>query len=239
MTPATTARPTPNDRPMRLAVRAFLSLAAYTVAMALLLFVPAGTVRYWQGWVYLAIVVGAALVTMLDLLARDPALLERRMVGGPMAEKRPAQKVIMVVASAAFIAMVVVPALDRRFGWSHVPLGIVIVGDLLVLLGFAFVFFVYRANTYTSATIEVAENQTVISTGPYGLVRHPMYASVTLYVLGTSLALGSWWGLLAGVLMIPVLVWRLFDEERMLAAQLPGYTAYQQRVRRRLVPFVW
>ena len=95
---------------MRLAVRAFLSLAAYTVAMALLLFVPAGTVRYWQGWVYLAIVVGAAFVTMLDLLARDPALLERRMVGGPMAEKRPAQKVIMVVASAAFIAMVVVPA---------------------------------------------------------------------------------------------------------------------------------
>jgi protein-S-isoprenylcysteine O-methyltransferase Ste14 len=149
------------------------------------------------------------------------------------------QQLIMVVASAAFIAMVVVPALDHRFGWSHVPLGIVVVGDLLVLLGFAGVFFVYRANTYTSATIEVAKNQTVISTGPYGLVRHPMYGSVTLYVLGTSLALGSWWGLVAAALMLPVLVWRLVDEERMLAAQLPGYADYQQRVRRRLVPFVW
>lgn len=108
-----------------------------------------------------------------------------------------------------------------------------------MLLGFAFVFFVYRANTYTSATIEIAENQTVISTGPYGLVRHPMYGSVTLYVLGTPLALGSWWGLVVAALMIPLLVWRLVDEERMLAAQLPGYTDYQQRIRRRLVPFVW
>lgn len=224
---------------MRLATRAFLSLAAYTVAMGLLLFVPAGTVRYWQGWIYLTIVVGAALVTMLDLLARDPALLERRMVGGPTAEKRPVQRVIMAVASAAFIAMVLVPALDHRFGWSHVPLGVVIIGDLLVLLGFVFVFVVYRANTYTSATIDVAKGQTVISTGPYGLVRHPMYGSVTLYVLGTPLALGSWWGLVAVVLMVPVLVWRLVDEERMLAAQLPGYTDYQQRVRRRLVPYVW
>ena len=226
-------------RTPRLATRAFLSLAAYAVALGLLLFVPAGTVRYWQGWIYLAIVIGASLVTMLDLLARDPALLERRMVGGPTAEKRPVQRVIMVVASAAFIAMVVVPALDHRFGWSQVPLGIVIVGDLLVLLGFVFVFFVYRANTYTSATIEVAKGQTVISTGPYGLVRHPMYASVTLYVLGTSLALGSWWGLVAAAVMLPILVWRLVDEERMLVAQLPGYIAYQQRVRRRLVPFVW
>jgi protein-S-isoprenylcysteine O-methyltransferase Ste14 len=145
----------------------------------------------------------------------------------------------MVVASAAFIAMVVVPALDHRFGWSHVPLGIVIAGDLLVLLGFVFVFIVYRANTYTSATIEVAKGQTVISTGPYGLVRHPMYASVTLYVLGTSLALGSWWGLVAAAVMLPILVWRLVDEERMLVDQLPGYNAYRQRVRRRLVPFVW
>jgi len=161
-------------RTPRLATRSFLSLAAYTVALGLLLFLPAGTVRYWQGWIYLAIVIGASLVTMLDLLARDPALLERRMAGGPTAEKRPVQRVIMVVASAAFIAMVVVPALDHRFGWSQVPLGIVIVGDLLVLLGFVFVFFVYRANTYTSATIEVAKGQTVISTGPYGLVRHPM-----------------------------------------------------------------
>ena len=224
---------------MSLAARAWLSLLALAVVTALLLFLPAGTIHYWQGWVYFALFIGASAIITLDLLVRDPALLARRMVGGPIAEKRPAQRVIMVVASAAFIAMVIVPALDHRYAWSHVPLDIVILGDILVALGFTFIFFVYRANTYTSATIEIAEHQTVVSTGPYALVRHPLYASALLYVLGTPLALGSWWGLVAVALMVPVIVWRLVDEERMLAAQLPGYTDYQQRVRRRLVPFVW
>jgi protein-S-isoprenylcysteine O-methyltransferase Ste14 len=109
----------------------------------------------------------------------------------------------------------------------------------MAAVGFTFIFFVYRANTYTAATIQIAENQTVISTGPYAIVRHPMYASALLYVLGTPLALGSWWGLVPVATMIPLLVWRLFDEERMLATQLSGYTDYQRRVRHRLVPFVW
>ena len=119
------------------------------------------------------------------------------------------------------------------------PLGGVVTGDLLVAIGFYFIFLVYRENTFTSATIEVAENQRVISTGPYAIVRHPMYASALLYLLGTPLALGSYWGFLAVAGMIPFLIWRLFDEERFLAGNLPGYTEYQQQVRHRLVPFIW
>jgi protein-S-isoprenylcysteine O-methyltransferase Ste14 len=207
--------------------------------MGLLLFVPAGTVDYWQGWVYLSIFMGASALTTLYLMRRDPALLERRMRGGPRAEKRPAQKFIMLGTSAGFIALLVVPALDHRFGWSAVPVGGVLVGDVLVAIGFGLIARVYRENTFASATVEVAENQQVISTGPYAVVRHPMYASASLYLLGTPLALGSYWGLVAIAAMMPFLIWRLFDEERFLAKTLPGYAEYQKRVRHPLVPFLW
>ena len=222
-----------------LAAQAWLALAVLTIAMGLLLFVPAGTVHYWQGWVYLAIFTGASVLTTLYLLRKDRALLERRMSGGPMAEKRPAQKFIMLCTSIGFIALLVVPALDHRFGWSALPLGAVVAGDVLVAIGFYLVFRVYRENPFTSATIEVAEDQKVISSGPYAIVRHPMYASASLYLVGTSLALGSYWGLIPVAAMMPFLIWRLFDEERFLARNLPGYTEYQKRVRHRLVPFVW
>jgi protein-S-isoprenylcysteine O-methyltransferase Ste14 len=219
--------------------RAWFALAVLAVVMGLLLFFPAGTVHYWQAWVYLAIFFGASALTTLDLMRRDSALLERRMSGGPTAETRPVQKIIMLCTSIGFIALLVVPALDHRFGWSAVPLGGVIAGDVLVAIGFYLIFLVYRENTFTSATIEVAENQTVISTGPYAIVRHPMYASASLYLLGTPLALGSYWGLVPLAAMLPFLIWRLLDEERFLARNLPGYTEYQKRVRYRLVPFVW
>lgn len=222
-----------------LEAKAWLALAVLTVVMAFLVFVPAGTVHYWQAWVYLAIFAGVSALTTLDLIRTDQALLERRMRGGPTAEKQPTQKVIMLSMSIGFIALLVVPALDHRFGWSAVPLGGVVAGDLLVALGFYLIFLVYRENTFTSATIEVAENQKVISTGPYARVRHPMYASAILYLLGTPLALGSYWGLVPVVAMMPFLVWRLLAEERFLARNLAGYTDYQQRIRHRLVPFVW
>jgi len=222
-----------------LEAKAWLALAVLTVVMALLLFVPAGTVHYWQAWVYLAIFAGVSALTTLDLIRKDPALLERRMRGGPTAEKQPTQKVIMLGMSIGFIALLVVPALDHRFGWSSVPLGGVVTGDVLVALGFYLIFLVYRENTFTSATIEVAENQKVISTGPYARVRHPMYASAILYLLGTPLALGSYWGLVPVVAMMPFLVWRILAEERFLARNLAGYTDYQKRIHHRLVPFVW
>jgi protein-S-isoprenylcysteine O-methyltransferase Ste14 len=207
--------------------------------MALLLFVPAGTNHYWQAWVYLAIFTSASALITLDLLRRDRALLERRMSGGPTAEKRPAQKLIMLCTSIGFIALLVVPAFDHRFGWSVVTLGVVVAGDILVAIGFYLISVVYRENTFTSATIEVGQNQTVISTGPYAIVRHPLYASAFLYLLGTPLALGSYWGLVPIVMMMPFLIWRLLDEERFLAGHLPGYVDYQTRVRHRLVPYVW
>jgi protein-S-isoprenylcysteine O-methyltransferase Ste14 len=145
----------------------------------------------------------------------------------------------MLWTSIGFVGLLVVPALDYRFGWSEVPLAVVVLGDLLVLVGFYLISLVYRANTFASATIEVTADQKVISTGPYAIVRHPMYASASLYLVGTPLALGSYWGVLVLGAMMPFLIWRLFDEERFLAKTLPGYTEYQKTVRHRLVPFVW
>jgi protein-S-isoprenylcysteine O-methyltransferase Ste14 len=222
-----------------LARRAWLSVVLFAAFMAALLFGIAGTLRYWQAWVYLFLLLGLSALLTQELLRRDPALLERRMKGGPQAERRPAQRVIMVGASLAYLGLHVVPALDHRLHWSSVPVAGVVLGNVLFAIGFLFVGRVYRENTYTSATIEIHEGQRVIDTGPYAIVRHPMYSGALLYMLGTPLALGSYWGLLGFVLMLLVIVWRLQDEERMLARELPGYAEYRQRVRWRLLPGVW
>jgi len=222
-----------------LKARAWISLAVLAAIIGLLLFVSAGTIRYWQAWAYLALFVGLSGVITQNLLRRDPALLERRMKGGPTAEPRPLQRFLMLGASLGFIGLLVVPALDFRFKWSTVPLGVVVVGLILFVVGFGFIGRVYMENTYTRATIEVTPGQRVVDTGPYSVVRHPMYASALLYLVGTPLALGSYYGLLSLAVMLPFLIWRLLDEERVLARELPGYTDYQQRVRHRLVPFFW
>jgi protein-S-isoprenylcysteine O-methyltransferase Ste14 len=222
-----------------LAVRAWLALAAVAAVMGLLLFVPARTIRYWQAWAFLSVFLAASILMTADLLRNDRALLERRMHGGPTAEKRPAQRLIMLFTSIGFVALLVVPALDHRLRWSTVPIAVALAGDVLVAVGFYLTSLVYRENTFTSATIELAENQRVVSTGPYAIVRHPMYASAFLYLVGTPLALGSYWGLVPIAAIIPFLVWRLSDEERFLAANLRGYAEYQRRVRHRLVPFLW
>jgi protein-S-isoprenylcysteine O-methyltransferase Ste14 len=138
-----------------------------------------------------------------------------------------------------FLAIIVTPSLDHRFSWSHVPLWLVLTGDLLVVLGFYIVFRVFCVNTFTAATVEVTEQQTVISTGPYALVRHPMYSGALVMLLGTPLALSSWWGLVAFVLMVAVIVVRLLDEEKLLLGNLSGYAEYATRVKYRLIPFVW
>jgi protein-S-isoprenylcysteine O-methyltransferase Ste14 len=220
-------------------LKAWLALVALAVVMGVLIFGSAGTIAYWQGWSYLTIFFTASALTTWYLMEKDPALLERRMSGGPTAEKRPIQKFIMLGASVAFIALLVVPALEYRFKGTSMPVALTLIGDLLVAIGFYLIFLVYRENTFTSATIEVAANQKVISTGPYASVRHPMYASASLYLFGTPLALGSLWGFVPLGMMIPFLIWRMFDEERFLAKNLPGYTDYQTRVRHRLIPFVW
>jgi protein-S-isoprenylcysteine O-methyltransferase Ste14 len=219
--------------------RAWLALVVVTLVMCALLFGSAGTIRYWQAWVYVAIFVVASVPTSVYLMKKDPALLARRMRGGPMFEKEGTQRIIMTFTSLGFIAILVVPGLDRRFGWSAVPSWAVVLGDLLVATGFLLIFVVYRENTFTAATIQVARGQTVISTGPYAIVRHPMYASGALYMFGMPLALASYWGYLALAAMMPFLLWRLLDEERILTRDLPGYVDYRRRVRHRLVPFIW
>jgi protein-S-isoprenylcysteine O-methyltransferase Ste14 len=216
--------------------KAWVGLVVLAFAMALLLFIPAGGVHYRQAWVYLAIFFAASVLTTLYLMKNDPALLSRRLKGGPIAEKEWAQKIIMLFTSIGFIALLVVPALDFRFRWSSVPAWLVLIGDMLVAAGFYFIFRVYKENTFTSATIEVAENQKVISTGPYAVVRHPMYASALLYLVGTPLALGSYWGIVALLATMPFLIWRLLHEEAFLAKNLPGYAEYMNTVRWRLVP---
>ncbi len=220
-------------------VKAIGSLPIVPLVMAALLFVPAGSLDYWQAWTFLTVYFVSSLAITLYLMKEDPALLQRRMKGGPFAEKEPVQKIIMSFASVGFVALIVVPAFDRRFAWSHMPSFAAVAGDILVGLGWLAVFFVFRENSFSAATIQLAPDQTVISTGPYALVRHPMYAGGLVMLLGVPIALGSWWGILVFVAIIPALIWRLLDEEKFLARNLPGYLEYKNQVRYRLIPLVW
>jgi protein-S-isoprenylcysteine O-methyltransferase Ste14 len=219
--------------------KAFRGLLFLLFVTAALLFIPAGTLDYWQAWIFLAVFFAPSLAVTLYLMKEDPKLLERRMRGGPRAEKEPAQKIIMSVAWVGFIGLVVVPALDHRFAWSQMPAYMVLIGDALVLLGWLAIFFVFKENTFTSATVELAPDQKVVSTGPYAFVRHPMYTGGLAMFMGMPLALGSWWGTLAMAVIVPVIIWRLLDEEKFLAKNLSGYIDYRRKVRHRLIPLVW
>jgi protein-S-isoprenylcysteine O-methyltransferase Ste14 len=225
--------------PTHLALRAVAGLGWLLAVLGLLIFVGAGSRAYWQGWAYLGtFALSIALITIY-LWRHDRALLARRLQAGPTAERTWTQRCIQALATIAFLGIIGLPALDHRFGWSTVPPLVALVGDILVALGLYCVYRVFRENSYAAATIEVVASQTVISSGPYALVRHPMYSGALIFLLGTPLALGSWWGLLALVPLAAVIVWRLLDEERVLAAELPGYTEYCRRVRHRLIPGVW
>jgi len=214
-------------------------MAALALGMTALVFLSAGTIHFWQGWVLIVVFVGASLVITLDLLRSDPALLARRLRAGPTAERETSQQIIQGVAQLTFAALLVVPGLDCRFGWSQVPAALVVAGDVLVALGFVVVAWVFKSNSFTSATIEVGEGQQVVSTGPYGIVRHPMYVGGLVLLLGMPLALASWWALLILPPIYGAIVWRLLDEERFLSANLEGYDAYRAKVRYRLAPLIW
>ena len=224
---------------MSVNTKAWLGLIFLAVAMCLMLFVPAGTVYYLPAWGYLAVFFGASVLITIYLTKYDPELLKRRVSAGPTAEEKTTQKIIMLFASIGFIALLVMPALDYRFGWSRVPIALVALGDVLVGTGFYIIFLVYCENTFASAIIEIAEDQKVISTGPYAIVRHPMYAGGLLLLLGMPLALGSYWGLLVLVAMMPCLLWRLYDEEKVLSKHLSGYIEYKRKVPSRLIPGVF
>jgi protein-S-isoprenylcysteine O-methyltransferase Ste14 len=220
-------------------IRALAGLVQLLVIMAVLIFVPAGTLDYPRAWIFLAVFFAPVLAITIYLMKNDPKLLERRIKAGPTDEKETSQKIIQFLAMIDFIAVMLVPAFDHRFAWSVVPPQVVVTGDILVVLGFLIVFLVFKENTFTSAIIELSSEQKVISTGPYALVRHPMYIGALIMLVGVPLALGSWWGLLTVVPMTLVIVWRLLDEEKFLARNLAGYSEYQNAVRYHLLPFVW
>jgi protein-S-isoprenylcysteine O-methyltransferase Ste14 len=219
--------------------KALGGLLRLVASLAGALFLPAWTLDYWQAWIFLAVFSVSVLAITIYLMARDPKLLERRINAGPGAEKEKKQKTIQILASIAFLAVIIVPAIDHRLGLSTVPPRIVVAGDVLVALGLLLIFLVFKENTFTSGTIEVGPEQHVISTGPYALVRHPMYIGALLMLLGVPLALGSWWGLFTIIPISLVIVWRLLEEEQFLARKLPGYSDYRNKVRYRLVPFLW
>jgi len=206
------------------------------VVTGLLLFLPAGSLRYWQAWMVLATLYLPALFVGSYFLRRDPGLLVRRM---QLKEKERDQRIIVKLANLAFFLGFLFPGLDFRYGWSGVPAWACVLADACVFLGYAIVFFVFRENSYTSRIVEVVEGQRVVSTGPYALVRHPMYVGIILMYLSIPIALGSWWALAFFVPVIALIVVRALDEERVLMRDLEGYTEYAQKVRYRLVPKVW
>ena len=211
----------------------------FIVGLAALIFLSAWSLRYWQAWLFLT-VFSASIVAITIYLARnDPRLLKSRMEAGPAAEKQGSQRLIQLFATLAFIAVFVVSVLDHRLAWSHVTLFGVCVGNALVVIGLFVVFLVFRENSFASGVIEIGSEQTTISTGPYSLVRHPMYFGSLIMLAGIPPALGSLWGFLILVPFTLLLVWRLIDEEQFLVRNLTGYPEYQHQVPHRLLPFVW
>jgi protein-S-isoprenylcysteine O-methyltransferase Ste14 len=222
-----------------LAARCWRRLLGFVPFLAALIFAPALTFDYWQGWVYLGLFVACCALITASLLKHDPALVARRIAVGPKAEREPAQKRIQWMASLCLLALYIVSALDYGQSWSFVPVSVVLIGELLTVLGFAVMYRVFRENTFAAAIVTVEAGQRVISTGPYARVRHPMYAGALLLFFGTPLALGSWWGLAVYIPSAAVLVARLRDEEQFLLRNLAGYSDYRSRVRFRLIPGLW
>lgn len=219
-----------------LITKAIGSLLALLIVCSALVFLPAWTLNYWQAWVYLAVFIASVSAIVIYLVKRDPELLMRRMNNK---EEEKSQKIIHFLVNLAFAFLLIIPALDHRFGWSSVPVYGVVAGDVLVAAGMLIIFFVFKENTFTASTIEVAADQKVISTGPYAFVRHPMYVGGLIFVLGIPVALGSWWGILMVAIFTPILLWRIIDEEKFLIKHLPGYSEYCSKVKYRLAPFIW
>jgi protein-S-isoprenylcysteine O-methyltransferase Ste14 len=219
--------------------RTLEGLVKFQLFLGVVIFVPAWSLRYWQGWLYWLIFGLLCLVLGFYFVRHDPALVARRMEAGPKAEKEPRQKLILRCASATLITLYVVCGLDHRFGWSFVPAWLVFIADLLAILSFYGFYITFRENAYAASTVTVESGQPVISSGPYAAVRHPMYTAAIILFVATPVALASWWGLVPAAALAALIVWRLVNEEAYLARNLTGYVDYRNRVRARLIPGVW
>jgi protein-S-isoprenylcysteine O-methyltransferase Ste14 len=223
----------------KLIVQTFVTFLIGALLLGVLLFLPAGTLNYWQAWVFIVVFNTSVSVIGLYLALKDPVLLERRKKFGPTQEQSPVQKVAISIGVLSILGVFVFSSLAHRFGWSPVPAYGSLVGDVLVALGLMVNLLVFRENSYGGATIETVADQKVISTGPYALVRHPMYVGVLIMIVGIPLALDAWWGIAIIVVAVPGLIFRILDEEKLLRKDLPGYMEYTQKVRYRLIPYIW
>jgi protein-S-isoprenylcysteine O-methyltransferase Ste14 len=224
---------------MKIGVQATVMSVMSFVLFGVVLFWPAGTFDYWQAWVFIAVYAVLAVFSIVYLGVKNPDALRRRLRAGPGAETRPVQKVVMTGVMGMFYGLLAFSALDHRYGWSTVPPLVSMVGDAWVAIGLGIAMLVVVQNNYAAATITVEAGQTLVSTGLYGIVRHPMYSGSLIMIAGIPLALGSYWGLLIVILAVIVLAFRILDEEKALAQQLAGYGEYTQKVPYRLVPAVW
>ncbi len=228
------------DKPVsNIRIQALVGLAALAVVLWLALFLPAGSLNYWQGWAYWFVFVICVSSISIYFLKKDLNLIASRLKTGPSAEKENSQKLANSLITIFFILLILIPPFDHRYQLSNVPAYVALASYVFVAIGLFIIFLVFKENSFTSAVIEVNQGQKVISTGPYGVVRHPMYAGALLMLLFTPLALGSFWGLLAFIPMFLVIALRIVEEEKFLAKNLSGYAEYCKEVRCRLIPFVW
>ena len=224
---------------MALIIKSFLGLIFLDVCLALALFLPAGSMAHWQVWAFLSVWTICVILITLYLIKYDKKLLESRVQAGPTAETQLSQKIIQALASLFFVALFIMAGLDFRFQWSSVAAVVSWISDGFIVAGFFIVFLVFKENSFTSAVIEVANDQKVISTGPYRIVRHPMYSGAFLLLLFVPLGLGSIIAVPFSLPLIAVIIIRLIEEEKFLVLNLAGYDEYQKKVRFRLIPFVW
>ena len=206
------------------------------IVLGLITLVPAGTFNFWQVYVYIGILVIPMIFVLFYFLKNDPLFLERRTRAR---EKEKAQKIIQIVFSLIFLSGFVIPGLDKRFGWSDIPIYIVLITDIIILLGYLLIFFVFRQNSYASRIVEVDKSQKVITTGLYSIIRHPMYLGVLIMYIPSPIALGSYWGLIPMATIPLAIVFRILNEEKVLSKDLPGYKEYCQKTRYRLIPLIW
>lgn len=227
---------TMNRNRSKLKKKIFFRLIMALIVVGMMLFLPAGSLKYWEAWIYCGVIFVPMVFAVSYFLKTDPELLERRM---RLREKEKKQKTIIKAANLVFFISLLIPGFDHRYQWSNVPVALVIAANAMVFLGYLVFFFVLRENSYASRIIEVEHEQKVITTGPYAIVRHPMYSGVILMVLFTPLALGSYWALITFLPMLPLVVFRTLNEEEVLFRELPGYKEYCQKTRYRLFPFIW
>ncbi len=221
---------------MKLSGKIVLIIILGIVLTALMLFLPAGSFGYWHAWLFMCVLFIPAIFVTLYFLKRDPAFLERRL---RFKEKEAREKTIIKLSQILFFITFLIPGFDYRYGWSNVPFWLVIASNSIVFLGYLFIFYVFKVNSYASRIVEVEKDQKVITTGPYAIIRHPMYTGVLLMYFFMPVALGSYIALIPMAPILIIIILRIFDEERLLKKELKGYKEYTKKVRYRLIPGIW